>query len=62
MNDSGEVLEPNGVVGGSIPGYGIVYLFDGNLARWLNASYVSKKGKKRKKEKVVYNLEVDKRP
>ena len=45
LDDCGKVPKLNKLVGGSIPGYEIVSLFDGKLARWSNASCVHKNKK-----------------
>ena len=47
--ETGEAPKPNGVVSSSIPGHEIVSLLDGKVARWSNASIVSRK----EKEKVM---------
>ena len=42
LDDCGEGLKPNRVVGGSIPSHEIVSLLDEKLVRWSRASCVPK--------------------
>ena len=44
-DNSREVPNPDGVVGGSILGRGIISRLDGKLVKWSSASCVPKKGR-----------------